>query len=289
VSHTIDSTTVCFNATWLTYFQQTYFSSFDFLFLAFGAYHLYYGGFYNYFRFRLTTACYYGIATTTSICKNNIFRIDLSLRNRIAFQNGDSVNTVIEYYKSRLNSSSQGVISTNSGDCYIKELDYNETNIANSFGAKMNAQIAVGKSTGIINDPIIIQENGFILKQDATAGGTGKEWKMQINSNATIEYPIYLMVARIYCNPNVNTIISAFFKKSHATGVGAKLICKALQLSGLTSDIESVCPDDTNRNSLSLVVNPAEGGVVEIQALVWFISSNNATVIVDGEITAIES
>jgi len=278
-----------FNATWLTYFQQTYFSSFDFLFLAFGAYHLYYGGFYNYFRFRLTTACYYGIATTTSICKNNIFRIDLSLRNRIAFQNGDSVNTVIEYYKSRLNSSSQGVISTNSGDCYIKELDYNETNIANSFGAKMNAQIAVGKSTGIINDPIIIQENGFILKQDATAGGTGKEWKMQINSNATIEYPIYLMVARIYCNPNVNTIISAFFKKSHATGVGAKLICKALQLSGLTSDIESVCPDDTNRNSLSLVVNPAEGGVVEIQALVWFISSNNATVIVDGEITAIES
>ena len=48
-----------------------------------------------------------------------------------------------------------------------------------------------------------------------------------------------------------------------------------------TSDITVTCPDNTNRNQVTLEFTPTEAGVVEIEAGAWYVSSTSQTVIID--------
>jgi hypothetical protein len=43
----------------------------------------------------------------------------------------------------------------------------------------------------------------------------------------------------------------------------------------------ATCPDDTNRNQVTLTFTPTEAGVVEVEALAWYVSSTTQSVIVD--------
>jgi len=134
-----------------------------------------------------------------------------------------------------------------------------------------------------------LRSYGKISSQNATAGGTGLEWLFQNDTYArAADNPLRMVIGRVYCNAGKTTTIGVYFVKSHATQVSAFLLCERGQLTGLTTDIRTNCPDDTNRNLVQIsIVNPTESGVVEIEAGMY--GGISETLIVDGTIALTES
>jgi hypothetical protein len=119
--------------------------------------------------------------------------------------------------------------------------------------------------------------------QNATAGGTGKEWKFAItNAARNTVYPFYIPIARVAVASSGKVTVKVYFKKS-GTGIAGGLRCRVNQVawSDGTSDITVTCPNDTSRNQVTLEFTPTEAGVVEIEAGAWYVSSTSQTVIID--------
>jgi len=119
--------------------------------------------------------------------------------------------------------------------------------------------------------------------QNASAGGTGKEWKFAItNAARNINYPFYIPIARVAVGSSGKVTVKLYFKKS-GTGIAGGLRARAGQVawSDGTSDITVTCPNDTSRNQVTLEFTPTEAGVVEIEAGAWHVSSTSQTVIID--------
>ena len=119
--------------------------------------------------------------------------------------------------------------------------------------------------------------------QNATAGGTGKEWKLAItNAARNTIYPFYIPIARVAVASSGKVTVKVYFKKS-GTGIAGGLRCRVNQVawSDGTSDITVTCPDNTSRNQVTLEFTPTEAGVVEIEAGAWYVSSTSDTVIID--------
>jgi len=119
--------------------------------------------------------------------------------------------------------------------------------------------------------------------QNATAGGTGKEWKFAItNAERNSIYPFYIPIARVAVASSGKVTVKVYFKKS-GTGIAGGLRCRVNQVawSDGSSDIKVTCPDNTNRNQVTLEFTPTEAGVVEIEAGAWYVSSTSQTVIID--------
>ena len=119
--------------------------------------------------------------------------------------------------------------------------------------------------------------------QNATAGGTGKEWKFAItNAERNSIYPFYIPIARVAVASSGKVTVKVYFKKS-GTGIAGGLRCRVNQVawSDGTSDITVTCPNDTSRNQVTLEFTPTEAGVVEIEAGAWYVSSTSETVIID--------
>jgi len=119
--------------------------------------------------------------------------------------------------------------------------------------------------------------------QNATAGGTGKEWKFAItNANRNSNYPFYIPIARVAVASSGKVTVKVYFKKS-GTGIAGGLRARAGQVawSDGSSDIKVTCPDNTNRNQVTLEFTPTAAGVVEIEAGAWHVSSTSQTVIID--------
>jgi len=119
--------------------------------------------------------------------------------------------------------------------------------------------------------------------QNATAGGTGKEWKFAItNAARNSGYPFYIPIARVAVASSGKVTVKVYFKKS-GTGIAGGLRCRVNQVawSDGTSDITVTCPDNTSRNQVTLEFTPTEAGVVEIEAGAWHVSSTSQTVIID--------
>lgn len=123
---------------------------------------------------------------------------------------------------------------------------------------------------------------GYVNSQEATAGGTGIEWQINVtSSSANANAPISLKVAVIAVIPDEKVTVSLYFKKSNATSIGARLYCMGGQLAGIPDDVYTNCPEDTNRNKVTIEFTPMETGVVEIFAQAWYISNTPEYVIID--------
>lgn len=123
---------------------------------------------------------------------------------------------------------------------------------------------------------------GSIIGQPATAGGTGKEWVLNItNSFRNSLYPLKLKIAEFAVVSGIQTTITCYFKKSHATDIAGKLVIPA-QYGAQLTDIETVCPNDTNRNNLSVQFTPSVTGVYRVEAWAyWLANAADENVIVD--------
>ena len=145
-----------------------------------------------------------------------------------------------------------------------------------------NSRVFVGdlNSTG---NSYVYTDNGNIVSQNATAGGTGKEWKLSpTNAIRNAKYPLNLTVAKVAVAGSGQVTVKLYFKKS-GTGVAGALRVRYGQVAWSDAAEDKIvnCPDNTSRNQVTLTFTPTEAGVVEIEALAWYVSSTTQSVIVD--------
>ena len=202
--------------------------------------------------------------------------------------NSNSTNGIY-YYNSSGNfiygtlsttANSSGAIFSNYGYNFIAEASLAESTKATGFTNYADGRVYINDMGG---QSYIYTDNGNIVSQNATAGGTGREWKFSpTGAIRNSVYPLWLPMARFAVASSGQVTITAYFKKS-GTGVAGALRCRYGQVawSDASSDIVVNCPNDTNRNQVTLQFTPTQAGVVEVEALAWYVSSTSQTVIVD--------
>jgi len=172
-----------------------------------------------------------------------------------------------------------GAIYNDKGTNYIAKASIAESTIATGFTDYCNARIYINDIGGHSQ---IWTDSGNIISQDATAGGSGKEWRLNVTADKRGSYyPLALKIAEIAVASGSKVTVKAYVKKSHATGIAGALFMRGGQIAGAGNDIKTDCPNDTNRNQLTIEFTPTEAGVVEIEAWAWYVSSTTANVIVD--------
>ena len=245
-----------------------------------------------------TSGIYYNTSSNNNICTAPTCNSNVSYG---IYYNYSSNNTCtaptcnsnssygIYYYNSSSNfiygtlsttGNSSGGISCNTGYNFITEASIAESTKATGFTNYSDGRVYINDMGG---QSYIYTDNGNIVSQNATAGGTGVEWKFSPTSvirNSV--YPLWLPMARFAVASSGQVTITAYFKKS-GTGVAGALRCRYGQVawSDAPQDIIVNCPNDTNRNQVTLQFTPTEAGVVEVEALAWYVSSTSQTVIVD--------
>ena len=230
---------------------------------------------------------------TSPVCNsNNSYGIDYSSSNNnsctspVCNSNG---GYGIHYYSSNNNfiygtfassGNSSAAIYCDNGANFIAKASLAESTKATGFTNYADSRIYINDMGGY---SYIYTDSGNIVNQAATAGGTGKEWKFSPTSSSRGSfYPLILPIARFAVASSGKVTVKVYFKKS-GTGVAGGLRCKCGQIawSDGSNDITVTCPDNTNRNQVTLEFTPTKAGVVEVEALAWYVSSTTQTVIVD--------
>jgi len=246
---------------------------------------------------------YYGIYYATSSSNNNtITSATCNSNGSYGIYYGTSSNNTITsatcnsngyygiYYTSSSNNTIYALSTTGNttGAIYAD----NANNICHSATIAESTRVDIGTAYYSNTRQYINNLGGYSYvysnyatanSQNATAGGTGKEWKLAITDAArgTI-YPFYIPIARVAVASSGKVTVKVYFKKS-GTGIAGGLRCRVGQLawSDGTNDITVTCPNNTSRNQVTLEFTPTEAGVVEIEAGAWYVSSTSQTVIVD--------
>lgn len=155
-----------------------------------------------------------------------------------------------------------------------------ETSVITAFVVNHDDKLFINKINGYSR---IWMEYADIISQDASAGGTGLEWKISITNVArSIYYPVVLSIAKIAVIADKLVTVKAYFKKSQNADLEAILACKGGQIAGVVADVIDTCPSDTARNELEITFTPTEAGVVEIEAWAyWLENVADENVIID--------
>lgn len=116
----------------------------------------------------------------------------------------------------------------------------------------------------------ILKPYANCIKQTATAGGTGYEWKATISDAlGTISNPLPLSLAKVAVVANQQVTVTLYAKKSSIPDIAGRLICRGGQIAGVSSDVYDETPQNTYRNQLSISFTPTESGIIEIEALTY--------------------
>jgi len=205
--------------------------------------------------------------TGSPVCNSNNYGIYYSGSNNVIY---GTLTT---------SGNTSGVIYNNVGINYILKASIAESTKVAGFTDYANSRVFIGNMGG---QSYIYTDGGNIVSQNATAGGTGKEWKFSITSaNRGANYPLKQEVARFLVAANKQVTVKLYFKKSHATAIKGALFLHGGQIAGVDSDVKVECPSNTNRNQVTLTFTPTEAGVVAIEVWAWYVSSTTDTVIVD--------
>jgi len=231
---------------------------------------------------------------TSATCNSNNYGISYvssSNNNTITSATCNSNNNYGIYYYSGSNNNTIYALST-TGNTTAGIYADSANNICHSATIAESTKVATGTTYYANTRQYINNLGGYSYvysnyatanSQNASAGGTGKEWKLAITDAArgTI-YPFYIPIARVAVASSGKVTVKVYFKKS-GTGIAGALRCRYGQIawSDGTSDITVTCPNDTSRNQVTLEFTPTEAGVVEIEAGAWHVSSTSQTVIID--------
>ena len=241
----------------------------------------------------------YGINYTTSSNNNTITSATCNSNSYGIYFAGSNNNTITS---ATCNSNAYGIYYSGSSNNTIYSLSttgstssiYTDgsNNICHSAAIAESTKVATGTAYYADTRQYINNLGGYSYiysnyatanSQNATAGGTGKEWKFAVtNAARNSVYPFYIPIARVAVASSGKVTVKVYFKKS-GTGIAGALRCRYGQIawSDGTSDLLVTCPDNTSRNQVTLEFTPTEAGVVEIEAGAWYVSSTVQTVIVD--------
>ena len=230
---------------------------------------------------------------TSATCNSNssygIYYANSSNNNTITSATCNSNNNGI-YYSGSSNNTIYSLSTT--GNMTAAIYTDNANNICHNANIAESTKVAIGTNYYADTRQYINNLGGYSYvysnyatanSQDATAGGTGKEWKFAITNAARSSiYPFYIPIARAAVAGSGQVTITVYFKKS-GTGIAGGLRARAGQVawSDGASDITVTCPNNTSRNQVTLQFTPTEAGVVEIEAGAWYVSSTSDTVIID--------
>ena len=222
---------------------------------------------------------YYGIYYNISSSNNTITSATCNSNNQYGIYYASSSNNVI-YSLSTASNATAGVYSNNGLNIIHNATIAEATKVNTSTTYYANVRVHINNMGGY---SYVYSNYATANSQNASAGGTGKEWKLAITDAArgTI-YPFYIPIARVAVASSGKVTVKVYFKKS-GTGIAGALRCRYGQIawSDGTSDITVTCPNDTSRNQVTLEFTPTEAGVVEIEAGAWHVSSTSQTVIID--------
>lgn len=218
----------------------------------------------------------YGIINSSSY-NYNISSPTLYSNGYYGIRNIDSIGRILGILKTSGNGTA--AIQNNKFNLPIAKASIAESTKVTGFANYYNARISIGDIDGHSE---IWTDGGNIVSQDATAGGTGKEWKFSVTStNRGANYHLDQEIARVLVAANKQVTVKLFFKKSSASAIKAALFMHGGQIAGVDDDILVECPADTNRNQVMLQFTPTETGVVSIEVHAWYVSSTTDSVIVD--------
>jgi hypothetical protein len=151
---------------------------------------------------------------------------------------------------------------------------YKQDNIKNNFN----------KYNNTANDHRILNGGYATIQTDTSYrhSATGPCWKLSFSdASRNARYPVNLVIARVACVANQRVTIRAWFMKTGATQIDGKMLIRGRQIAGVDSDLEVTKSNDTVWQLLSLSFIPTAAGVVEVEALAWYISSTIYGVYVD--------
>ena len=218
----------------------------------------------------------YGIYYTNSN-NNTITSATCNSNNYGIYYNGSSNNTI---YALSTTGNTAGIYSDNANNICHSATIAESTKVAMGSAYYTNMRQYINNIGGY---SYVYSNYATANSQNATAGGTGKEWKFAITNAARNSiYPFYIPIARVAVASSGKVTVKVYFKKS-GTGIAGALRCRYGQIawSDGTSDITVTCPNNTSRNQVTLEFTPTEAGVVEIEAGAWYVSSTSQTIIVD--------
>lgn len=144
-----------------------------------------------------------------------------------------------------------------------------------------NSKLYSTNHDGTPDNHYIYTDNG-VITSDITNRHTasGICWKLSpTNVLRDSNYPLDLSIAKVACAADSLVTINAWVKKSHATTIVAKLVCKGGQIAGVATDVTDTKADDTDYEELEITFTPTEAGVVEIEA--WAYGGTTESVYVD--------
>lgn len=209
-----------------------------------------------------------------------IFINTVNLRNNTsaAIYNAGA-EVFIKNYTSALHQSS---FSPGSGSLVIQNANISEVNYSWGPVTLSDCVVSINKlaSTGY---SLLVGDGANMISQAATAGGSGIEWKITINSiNRKPNYPFRQMLCAVPVNANQSVTVSLYVTKSHATNIVAQLVCIGGLFPNIPIDVTQISPNDTSRNKVTLAtITPTESCVLEFYLHVWCIAVFNANVIYD--------
>ena len=228
---------------------------------------------------------------TSATCNSNTYGIYYSSSNNNTITSATcNSNTYGIYYSGSNNNTIYSLSTTGNSTAGI--YTDNSNNICHTASIAESMKVAFGAYYYADTRQYINNLGGYSYvysnyatanSQNATAGGTGKEWKFAITNAARNSiYPFYIPIARAAVAGSGQVTITVYFKKS-GTGIAGGLRARAGQVgwSDGASDVTVTCPNNTNRNQVTLQFTPTEAGVVEIEAGAWYVSSISQTVIID--------
>ena len=214
----------------------------------------------------------YGTSSTSTItsatCNSNNYGI---------YYNGSSNNTI---YALSTTGNTAGIYSDNANNICHSATIAESTKVATGTAYYSDTRQYINNLGGY---SYVYSNYATANSQNATAGGTGKEWKFAIMNVARNSiYPFYIPVARAAVASSGKVTVKVYFKKS-GTGIAGALRCRYGQIAwnDAAQDIIVACPNNTSRNQVTLEFTPTEAGVVEIEAGAWYVSSTSQTIIVD--------
>lgn len=230
------------------------------------------------------------VNTNTGLALNSTWNIVI---NSIANANNNTitgiglnnaVNTRINSLSTSGNATAGVTIST--GMNYLKNAvlsDSTPISVASTAGQMFANGRIYSENHNLTGQAKMFTDGGTIESRTSTlTNGFGKEWLFTTltNTNRQIFYPLSLVIGRILVNANALVTVSAWFKKGHATDIGAKLVCKGGQLAGVATDVTATKADNLSEELLTITFTPTEAGVIEIEAWAYYINAHS-TVIVD--------
>lgn len=165
-----------------------------------------------------------------------------------------------------------GVRASGGGTISLRNFTASDTTPFTVNTANSGGYIYSENNGGVAGAHLITSDGGTIVSdtsQRHTASGIAWKFLPTSTNRSLAWYPLRLSVAKIVCTANVAKNVTIWTRRDN-TNITGRLRVRALQLTGIPSDVTVDCAPTINTwtQSSTLTFTPTESGVVELEFLV---------------------